>query len=494
MTQPERHSWERWLAPSLALLALALTWQLRSPLHHLPLERDEGAYALIAVRWLGGSIPYRDLFDHKPPFVYLVYALSRLLPGDPVSAVRALATLYLLATGLALLALGWRLYGRWAAVAGLAAFLVYGSSLRFQGLTFNTEAVLALPATLGCLLVVWSMQTQRLATLALAGVCVGLAALSKPVGALLGLPLCLAPLLSQPRRYGLRAAALALAGALLPALLFVAAFWAWGALPAAREALLTYNDIYAAESIGRVQAAFGLGRIWKPMLTLALPALGGLVATRMHLPWRSAAHAVTALWGLALLATAVLSLRDFPHYYVAALPWLSLWAGALIVALASWLARRSAGQAAAALAFALLAGLLAPPLLEIWPLRAMTPAQQIEALYGVEGTTHFWAAADVADYVSSRLGRSRSLFVWAAEPEIYYLADRRPTTRFIYDYPFATLPGARDEALGILRRAPPQFIITYRDVRPIGFYPLADDLSYRVAARIGGFDIFRRNE
>jgi hypothetical protein len=33
----------------------------------------------------------------------------------------------------------------------------------YQGLTFNTESVMALPALAGCLLLVWSMQRKQLA-------------------------------------------------------------------------------------------------------------------------------------------------------------------------------------------------------------------------------------------------------------------------------------------------------------------------------------------
>src|SRR6266508_3339760 len=169
-------------------MLLALAWWLRSPLHRMPLERDEGAYAVMAARWLAGDRLYADIFDHKPPLIYLIYALAWLLPGGPVGAIRTLATLYMLATGLLLFALGWRLYGRWAAATALALFLAYGSSLSFQGLTFNSESVMALPATAGCLLLVWSIQRDRPALIGLAGLCVGLAAAAKPVGAILLAP------------------------------------------------------------------------------------------------------------------------------------------------------------------------------------------------------------------------------------------------------------------------------------------------------------------
>lgn len=516
----------------VALLLAVLAWWLRAPLHRLPLERDEGAYAIIATRLLAGDILYRELFDHKPPLVHLVYTLAAGAPVDPVLAVRVLATLYLLATGAALLSLAWRLYGRLAALVALALLLAYGSSWRFQGLSFNSEAVLSLPATLGCLWAVDALLRGRALPLLWAGVGVGLAALAKPVGlALLG-PLLLTALLARwPWRRTLAGLALALLGLALPLAFFALALWLQDAVGAANEALLIYNRLYAAESLAQGWTLARLWPIWAPMLTLGLPALLGLLlvtwtgpvsldvhasaphptaikkdfqgehgspnpacrAFFMSAAWR-AAHAVAALWGLALLATALLSLRPYPHYYLAAVPFLSLWAGAGLAWLAGWLARALKRPWLRPIIACLAAmALVAPVLSELAPLRRLEPTAQISTLYSWDGTHFFAPAAELAAYVAARVPPEQAIFVWAAEPQIYYLSGRRPAARFVYDYPVDRLPGARDELLAVLRRDPPALIITYYEVRPLGFYPFADEMGYHLSTRIGGFDVFERN-
>jgi hypothetical protein len=558
---------KNWLLAAL-LLAL-LTWWLRAPLHHMPLERDEGAYAIIAARLLAGDSLYADLFDHKPPLVHLVYALAAAAPADPVVAVRALATLYLLVTGVALLTLAWRLYGRLAALIVLALLLAYGSSWRFQGLSFNSEAVLSLPATLGCLWAVAALLRGRTLPLLWAGVGVGLAALAKPVGlALLG-PLLLTPLLARwPWRHTLAGLALATLGVALPLALFGLSLWLQDAVGAANEALLIYNRLYAAESLAQGWRPGWLWRIWGPMLVLALPALLGLLLVTLTGPvlaaqeappsaalrtdrkyvrlpcfpalqWRRrraefprsrmrergtggegaqlvtmpetasppqssvcpqtpaawwAAHAVAALWGLTLLATALLSLRPYPHYYLAAVPFLSLWAGAGLARLAGWLAlalkQPWLGPVAAGVAGA---ALIVPVLSELAPLRRLEPTAQISSLYTWDGAQFFAPAAELAAYVATSVPPEQAIFVWAAEPQIYYLSRRRPAARFVYDYPVDRLPGARDELLTTLRHNPPALIVTYHDVRPLGFYPFADELGYYLSRQIGGFDVFERS-
>ncbi len=481
------------LLATAGLLIAACAWWLRAPLHPMPLERDEGAYAVIAREWLRGSVLYRDLFDHKPPLTFAVFALAPALADDPVVAVRRLATLYLLASGLALAALGRRLYGRWIGLAAFALWVGYGSSLRFQGLTFNTEAVMALPALLGCLCAAKGMCGGRGVWFCLAGICVGLAALAKPVGAALLLPLLLGPLLAADAAGArLRGMAPALGGAALPLLLFTGYLWRAGALPAAWEALVAYNRLYAAESAAGGWDPRGLWPVWQPMLALLLPGAAGLAASMLRPAGRTPEHAITALWGGALLVTAIASLRGYPHYYLAAVPFFCLWAAAGAALAAEALARAGRGWLTAPVALLLLGTLLAPPLREVLPLRPLAPGGQIAALYGPDGEQFFGPAREAAAAIAQLAPPGEPIFVWAAEPELYLLADRRPATRFVYDYPVDRLPGARQEVLDRLRRVPPPLIVTYRDVRPIGFHPFMSDLGYRLDRTIAGYDLFVR--
>ncbi len=499
-----RPQWATTLLTYVTLLALAaLTWWYRAPLHAMPFERDEGAYATIGARVLAGDTLYRDLFDHKPPLTHLVFALATLAPGDPVVAVRMLATIYLLLTGGVVFLLGRRLYGRAAALAATALLLAYGSSWQFQGLTFNTEAVLMLPALAGCALAVSAIFTGRPRELFWAGLCVGLAALAKPVGLALVGPLLLAPLLARwPLRRSMIGAALGLIGVGLPLLALGLTLWLQGALAASAEALISYNQLYAAESLAQGWNLSWLWRIWAPMLPLVLPALLGFIAAslwRRTAPMeatasaRRAAHWVVALWCAALLATALASLRAYPHYYLAAVPLLSLLAAAGLGRLGGWLTTVSGRSWLGTLAVSLLTtAMVVPAVAPTAPLRALDPQAQIAALYDWDGPAFFAPAADVADYVASLVASDEPIFVWASEPQIYLLAQRRPASRFVYDYPVDRLPGAREELLETLRSVLPPVIITYRDVRPIGVYPFFDDYGYTLAASIGGFDIFTR--
>jgi len=66
-----------------------------------PFGRDQGLYYYVAREWvLHGSVPYRDILDHKTPGIYLLYALGVRLFGEGMWPIRIFDVLCVLATGL----------------------------------------------------------------------------------------------------------------------------------------------------------------------------------------------------------------------------------------------------------------------------------------------------------------------------------------------------------------------------------------------------------
>src|SRR5512134_3956359 len=54
-----------------------------------PYGHDQGLYAYVATEWVErGRIPYRDVFDHKPPGIYILYALAVALFGTGMWGIR----------------------------------------------------------------------------------------------------------------------------------------------------------------------------------------------------------------------------------------------------------------------------------------------------------------------------------------------------------------------------------------------------------------------
>ncbi|MGH2631963.1 MAG: ArnT family glycosyltransferase, partial [Tepidiformaceae bacterium] len=135
----------RRLVAPVALVAIsAVPVLLTIPFLHEPFDRDEGAYATIAQGLTHGLLPYRDLFDHKPPVIYGWYALSFRVFGDSVVAPRLMGALVLAAITLLLFRACSMLYGQRAGWLGAVAFAL-STGVALINPAMNTKPFTLLP-------------------------------------------------------------------------------------------------------------------------------------------------------------------------------------------------------------------------------------------------------------------------------------------------------------------------------------------------------------
>ncbi len=472
---------------------LLLGLLLRLPGMALPLERDEGAYAYIAYNWLHGGLPYRDAFDHKPPLIYLLFIPPLLTGMSPTTAIRAWATLLFLTSLVLVYLIGRRVWDRWSALLAALIFAVAGSAFDLQGLVLNTDQALVLPALVALWAAIRLVETDRLTFAVGLGAALAAAVLIKPVA----VALVVLPLLACPR--GVRGASRLLAGVVLGvalvALPLAAYFWMRGGLPDLIFGVLTYNRLYAAEARDQWQLG-ALVDMFAPFVPLLLAALGGvalLVVPRGTIPLSSRrAGWLVAGSAAALLLAAVGSLRPFVHYYYPSLPCLALLAAPSL----RWLWTEAVGTTAVQQ----LAGRLAPVLLGallIGPFGAQNAAllgssaeEQAVRLYGDGGKYYFAPAPTVAEYIQAHTAPDDYIYIFAAEPQVYLLAQRPSASRYIYDYPLMLLPGAATELHQELLAHPPKLVITYYGVRPTALSANPYLASLTKLTEIGGFEIY----
>uniref|UniRef100_UPI0035CB73ED ArnT family glycosyltransferase n=1 Tax=uncultured Sphingomonas sp. TaxID=158754 RepID=UPI0035CB73ED len=87
--------------PLLVLLLLALA--LRAPDFGNPvIHTDEQYYLLVGSRMWHGALPYINLWDRKPIGLFLLYAATRLLPGDGIVAYQIVALVFAVLTAWAI--------------------------------------------------------------------------------------------------------------------------------------------------------------------------------------------------------------------------------------------------------------------------------------------------------------------------------------------------------------------------------------------------------
>ena len=172
------------LATPFALGAIAaIPVLLTLPFMHEPFDRDEGAYATIAQGLTHGLLPYRDLFDHKPPGIYGWYALSFGAFGDNVVAPRLMGALVLAAITLLLFRACSMLYGKRAGWLGTFVFAL-STGVALINPAMNTEPFTLLPMVAALVAFLESRRRAPLRWCFVAGVFGGLAVMTKPVAVL----------------------------------------------------------------------------------------------------------------------------------------------------------------------------------------------------------------------------------------------------------------------------------------------------------------------
>src|SRR6266542_4018262 len=81
-------------------------------------SRDSGVFLYVGWRFLNGGIPYRDVWDHKPPLIYFVDALGLKLSPNSLWGVWFLQFIFIFFTILIIYRLLNKEFGIYSAITG----------------------------------------------------------------------------------------------------------------------------------------------------------------------------------------------------------------------------------------------------------------------------------------------------------------------------------------------------------------------------------------
>lgn len=492
------------LWPALAFLAASLA--LRSMSFTIAVfDTDEGLYIVQAREWLRGGWPLVAVWDMHPIGAPALFALTFLLLGESIEAVRILGVVCVAATAWAL---------RRAALTagapgpvGWAAGLLYiAYSLRLGGLASNTEILFApfvvLAMTIGIRAardVLAFRIAPRQRDMVAMGLLFGCALAIKPVVtpegclafALLTFPALFARLLPARRFLGWAVAYALLV--LSPTLLFGVAYAVQGEIDAFLDGSFLAPFRYAQ---GRLPLSEAIRFTVVAALILAWPfGLAGLALHRWLL--RRGSGGRVARTGLVWFLAASVAVAGpgffFQHYFLMWLPPLSLLAG-----LGAWRLARVARHGRERFAFGLIIGLV---VLSSW-LGAFVPRLD----RGI-GFVQPDPVRQVADAIRQELAPGETIFVANYHPVVYFLAGAEVPTRFIFPAhltgAFSRLAGVdTDEEVRRILGTAPRFIVVDRgwwwSMRPEAAGMIAEALSegYELAETVteerGPVEVWRR--
>jgi hypothetical protein len=503
----------------------------------LSFGRDQSIYALVAREMSAGGVPYRDVWDFKPPGIFFVYWLAQVLFGEDMLAPRLLEMLSVCAMGAGFLYLAHQLLGSWLAglmATALAALLHVQLEFWHTGQPESFGATATVLA-LACVVTEPRSARGRLLTPLLAGVLFGFAFLFKPpLGG--SAVLAVAYLLRKGGLEGKRPRLLLptigwmTAGALLPIAVCASWFVGQGGWAALRWTFAEFTPGYTKlgwEYRNAFDSLYYAVRESLLKFSLLVPfGIAAMVATRnVHTREREAIFLVAGT-ALVQLCGVALQAKFFPYHYGATIPLLA-WLGSIGL-YKLWLrARRGLLTVVIFLssAFALVAmrtGVRDIPgtFWERSLLRTQYALGRSELSSRAELDAELYRAADfnlaadrqVGEVIERSTLPSARVFVWGFEPAIYWFARRPIASRFIYNVPQRATwqrEYARRSLLQELQALPDLIVVQHNDVFPfvtgdeldsalaLNQFPELADLitqNYVLSGTVEDFDLYRPSD
>ncbi|SNB48117.1 glycosyltransferase family 39 protein [Geobacter sp. DSM 9736] len=475
----------------LFILIAFLLVGLRLCFLHEPFERDEGFYSVIGREILRGGIPYRDAIDMKPPGVFYIYAFAIAVFGKTVESIRIFTALYSVLTLGAVYWLARYLSGRAAALAAAAIFALYSGAPLLQGSSSNSEVFMVLPLMLSACFFAAAAHRQRPVLLVASGFCMALAMLIKTVALPYLLLLLVCSIFVGKKEEGFKGRILNPVLFLSPCILVGLATLAYFYLNGAWDDFVMYNitlPLFYSKGGGVVGPELPemiryLSHEFLLPVLLAVPTAVWLLIRRESISLVMAALLLVASW-----LGVIMPGKNFPHYFIQLMPFLSLLGG---IGLAKVLGNR---RISLILAVPLSAAFLYYAVKD-YRLYFVLPPEDVSILkYGPV----FADSVKVADYLKKNTAPGDYIFQWGFEPELYFLADRPIPTPYISSTIPASLPdteAAVNEMIRMLKAKKPKVIVMQKEWAKLpGLVELSDLLmkEYRMDTIIRYAAIFTR--
>jgi hypothetical protein len=480
-----RHDGRLWVAFAAVTLLYVL---IRVNLVDIPLDRDEGVFGYAGQVILDGGLPYRDVFDHKPPVVFYINAMALLLAPPTARGIHVFLHFYNFLTLITLYFLA-RVYFR-SSSAGLWTAFCYAlisASPALQGATASTEMFMLLPLSLSLLFAVLAARGRGMPFALLSGA-VGAVAFWTRQTALFpaafgALYLALGGRSSTDSDGGARTGrgikALALwgAGALGVSLAIAGYFYLNGVFDEFVYWSFTHNILYGKMSV-QVNKPHRLYVMTKGMLKgdFILVSAGMLFLLKNIVMGRRDNYFALGFFVFSL--PSVVLGKIFVHYFAQLAPAVALAAGGGAAAFVGGPSRKAA-RSALAFTFVALAA-LAPILAHSWYYFKDSPGEISRKMYGLNP---FPESAAVAEFIAGRTGPEDRVYILGSEPQILFYAGRKSPTPHIMAYPmlrnFPRHGEFQRNTLSDINRRPPEYIL---------FVDVKKSLLWDGKADIGIFD------
>lgn len=401
----------------ILLAAVACSASIRLRHLDMPLERDEGEYAVMGRMILEGALPYRDAYNMKLPGVYVAYALIMAIFGSSAVGIHVGLLLVNAATIVVVFFFARKLFDEMAGWIAAGTYSVLSTSVTVLGLMAHATHFVILPAVAGWWVLLIAMERGRRPWFALSGALLGTAFLMKQPGIFFSLAALACLGRADWKKYAALSAGIVAPFALtclaMAALGIFGRFWFWTV-----EYAWHYGTMVPLSEAWqlfwlRFPAVVG------PFLLVWLIAAAGWIRTQSE-PRRYALNLFYAASAAAVLP----GLFFRPHYFIVLLPALAIGAAVAV----RWLHGRRPWAPVGAYAGILLISAVLH--LDLW---LLTPTRLCHELYF---PNPFVESVPLAKVLKETTQPSDRIAILGSEPQILFYAERRSAHGYLYAFPF----------------------------------------------------------
>jgi hypothetical protein len=427
----------------MALMAVVIlfTAAIRLRLLQFPLERDEGEYAYAGQLILHGVPPYLQADNMKLPGVYAAYALIMAIFGQTIGGIHLGLIVVNSASIVLVFFLVRRLFDPLAGIVASGAFALLSVSPSVLGMAAHATHFVGLMALSGALLLLRAIDNKKLITLFAAGVLFGLAFLMKQPGIFFlifgGLYLLWNQLRARPIEWAksiIRIASFSVGGfapfGLTCLILLMTGafkrFWFW-----------TFS--YARQYVSETSADAAIRYFSQATHAITRPSiwLWVLAGTGFILLWseRQAREQAIFITGFLLFSFFAVCPGFYfrEQYFIVLLPAIAVLIGIAVSSARTLLHRKRVSPSLQlwlpVLVFILACGQSVIRQYEFF--FELSPQNACRLIYT---GNPFLESIEVAKYIKANSTASDQIAVLGSEPEIYFYADRRSATGYMYTY------------------------------------------------------------
>jgi len=438
MTKSISHITQRVPAKSILFLAVLITMLPISPINMPFVRRDAGVFLYTGSRILNGYVPYKDVWDNKPPVIFYVNALGLAISNGSRWGVWLIEFITLFFAACISFKLIKKIFGMLPAVLSLCMWML-GFITLISGGNYSTEYTLLLQFV--CLMLIYA--SEKCGTYSwrgyLIGLLSGIAFFTKQNTIGIGLAVILYLLLRMLKagqwKKTLTDALLVILGGITPVILILSFLSAQEAIFQFWDAAFVYNFVRSSSNSLSYVKSIITGMIYLSTLTL-LAFIGwtanlllrlGKLHSRNVIERSTDSFLLIGLIDLPIeLFMASTTGYSYRHYYIALLPIYSIFAGFAFWILSAQASNLDLSQKVTRLISICIAAVF------IIPLAGATTATIKDSNFTSSRGVDY---EGIVSYVKSNTSEGDFVLIWGAETAINYSSRRPSPSRFVYQYP-----------------------------------------------------------